>query len=122
MLRYFPKIRRFALIFPLFVLALAISERSARSVEPVQIGGATAQGQVANLKDTLEKGLKCRLDREFRFVDRVVIAVDNGQLPEKTVLEMFSYARRKNQHRPFVYFERGLIIRAAQLGVILEEA
>lgn len=122
MLRNLPAIRRSALVFPLFLLALAISERSARSVEPVRIGGANASGQVANLKDTLEKGLKCRLDREFRFVDRVVIAVNDGLLPEKTVLEMFSYARRKNQHRPFVYFERGMIIRAAQLGVILEEA
>jgi len=122
MLRNLPPLHRFALVLPLFLLALAITERSARSVEPVRVGGANAQGQVANLKDTLEKGLKCRLDREFRFVGRVVKAVDDGRLPEQTVLEMFTYARRKNEHRPFVYFERGLIIRAAQLGVILEKA
>ncbi|MEX0793662.1 MAG: hypothetical protein WD045_11030 [Pirellulaceae bacterium] len=120
MLRKLPAIRPFALVFPLFLLALTISGRSADAVEPVSFDGTTAQGQVANLKDTLEKGLKCRLEREFRFVDRVVIAVDEGDLPVKMVLEMFSYARRKNQHRPFVYFERGMIIRAAELGIKLE--
>lgn len=115
-------LRRIALVFPMFLLVLTVVGRTAESVEPVRLTGTTAQGQVANLKDTLEKGLKCRLDREFAFVDLVVIAVDERRLPEKMVLEMFTYARRKNQHRPFVYFERGMIIRAAELGVKLEVA
>ena len=121
MLRTLPPLRSLALFFPLFFLVFTITSRSAESTEPVRFEGTTTQGKVANLKDTLEKGLQCRLDREFQFVARVVVAVNNGLLPEKTVLEMFSCARRKNQHRPFVYFERGLRIKAGQLGVDLEK-
>lgn len=72
------------------------------------------------LKETLEKGLKCRLPSEFAFVKRVVYLVDQGILPEDLVYSTFIWARR-NPNIPFPYFKQGLIVRAARIGITIQE-
>ena len=71
-----------------------------------------------NLKDRLEKGLKARLPAEFQFIARVVELVEKKTLPLSLVDGMYHWARRKPKHH-FQYFEHGLRIRAAKIGVNL---
>ena len=88
----------------------------------------TALGQTPNnpptLRDTLAKGLKARRPREFQFIDRVVAMVQNKQLPLDLVQSTFQWARKKTRFKryPFQYFERGLIQRAAKIGIIIPPA
>lgn len=72
-----------------------------------------------DLKGELEAALKARLPDEFAFVARVVERVDQGQLPLEVVKSTMVWAIRKRPHAPFVYFERALRLRAAELGVSL---
>ena len=72
----------------------------------------------ADLKERLEKGLKARRPAEFKFIARVVELVEQKTLPLGMVDGTFLWARRKAKH-PFQYFERGLRIRAAKIGVKL---
>lgn len=78
---------------------------------------ASGADQVANLKDTLEKGLKARRPEEFQFIARVVKLVEEGQLPLPLVLGTFKWARSRSSHIPYPYFKRGLQERAARIGV-----
>ena len=72
-----------------------------------------------SLKDVLAKGLKARRPEEFAFVDRVVKLVNHGRLSREMVESTFLWARRKSNDFPFVYFERGLKVRAHDAGVNL---
>ena len=76
------------------------------------------------LRETLATGLKARLPREFQFIDRVVNMVQNNQLPLPLVQSTFLWARKKARfnRNPFWYFERGLRLRAAQVGIIVPPA
>jgi hypothetical protein len=76
-------------------------------------------GQVADLKDQLEKGLRARLPTDFAFIEKVINLVNHGKLPQKLVLGTFDYARKKSLKRPFPYFERALRLRAAKIGVTI---
>ncbi|MCO6454116.1 MAG: hypothetical protein J5I93_02270 [Pirellulaceae bacterium] len=78
---------------------------------------ASGADQVANLKDTLEKGLKARRPEEFRFIARVVKLVEEDRLPLPLVLGTFKWARSRSSHVPYPYFKRGLEERAARIGV-----
>ncbi|HKD36729.1 MAG TPA: hypothetical protein VKB78_08005 [Pirellulales bacterium] len=84
------------------------------------IASATDTGTsgTPKLKDTLEKGLKARLPSEFAFIDEVISKVDDGTLPRSMVESTFLWARRRQIHA-FEYFEQGLKVRAAQIGVSL---
>jgi hypothetical protein len=72
--------------------------------------------KMANLRETLEKGLQARRPEEFEFIRRVVQQVDDGTLPMDLVRGTFDWARRKRPF-PFPYFERALKLRAAKLGI-----
>lgn len=84
---------------------------------------SSGAGQVAGLKDQLEKGLKCRRPQEFAFVAAVVAKVDNGDLTRQIVVETFAYARKKatkvGHKYAFPYFARALEERAKQAGTPL---
>jgi hypothetical protein len=80
--------------------------------------GAAMAAEVADLQEQLEDGLKARLPREFAFIDRVVALVREGRLPLDLVKGTFQWARSKRPY-PFPYFERGLRLRAAKLGITL---
>ena len=84
--------------------------------------GQTPNG-TATLRDTLASGLKARRPREFRFIDRVVGMVENKQLPLDLVQSTFQWVRKKRFTRyPFQYFERGLIQRAKDKGIVIPPA
>jgi len=76
-------------------------------------------GQVPDLKETLDKGLKARLPSEFAFLRRVVEEVDNKRLPRKMVLGTFQWARRQSDEMPFPYFQFALRLQAKKVGVQL---
>lgn len=78
-------------------------------------GAANPRVQV-DLQIQLEKGLKCRRPVEFEFVEHVVELVAEGTLPRSLVDSTFLWARRQGRY-PFPYFQRGLKVRAARLGI-----
>lgn len=81
---------------------------------------SAASGQEpVTLKSTLEKGLLCRRDYEFAFVDMVADKVAQNELPLDVVLSMFQWARQRRPRLPFPYFQAGLRERAKVLGVQL---
>jgi hypothetical protein len=82
-----------------------------QSGTPISPGGL-------DLKNTLEKGLKARRPVEFEFIARVVELVDEGTLPQGTVITSFLWARRHKPY-PYPYFEFGLRNQAAKLNIQL---
>lgn len=72
---------------------------------------------VASLRDQLRSVLKCRRDLEFEFVNRVADLVEQNQLPRDMVLAVMHYAVRKRPQFPYTWFERGIRIKAEELGV-----
>ena len=82
-----------------------------------------ADQQVANLNETLRSVLRARRPQEFAFVDLVTQKVDEGRLPTALVLSMMKWARERAEQRksniPFPYFQEGLRLRAAEIGVDL---
>jgi len=71
-----------------------------------------------DLKVTLEKGLKARRPQEFAFLKLVVHRVEDGTLPLPLVESTFLWARKQRPY-PYMYFERGLKVRAKRIGVAL---
>ena len=85
--------------------------------------------QQATLNELLRSVLKCRRPEEFAYVNLVTAKVDSGELPVALVLSMMQWARKRSRqevenHRrktdiPFPYFQEGLRLRAAEIGVTL---
>lgn len=99
----------------LFVVGLALCGPSlSPSHAQVKPGGSSV---VTDLKTTLEKGLRCRLPREFEFVNRVVTFVDDGRLDRKTVMMTFLWARKKPDHYQATYFILAMREQAKKAGV-----
>jgi hypothetical protein len=73
-------------------------------------------GAQVNFKQQLEQGLYARRPEEFAFIARVVRMVELNQLSRLLVDSTFQWARKKRPY-PYVYFERGLKVRAARLGI-----
>lgn len=100
---------------------------------PVATSGrcARADEQQATLNELLRSILKCRRPEEFAYVNLVTAKVDSGQLPVALVLSMMQWARKRSRqevenHRrntdiPFPYFQQGMHLRAAEIGVNLPE-
>src|SRR5687767_6620598 len=85
-------------------------------------GPARAQigpGEQIDLTNTLEKGLRVRLQRERLFVQRVVRLVGEGTLQRDMVLSLFYKARQRDNRHPFVYFREMMTIAAKQQGVVI---
>ena len=85
-------------------------------------GSAAAQigpGERIDLKDTLEKGLKVRVDRERRFVARVVVLVTRGAFERELVLAIFQKARARHHRFPFAYFRAMMQVIAKKQGLDL---
>jgi hypothetical protein len=88
-----------------------------------------ADEQQATLNELLRSVLKCRRPEEFAYVNLVTAKVDAGQLPVALVLSMMQWARKRSRqevenHRrktdiPFPYFQQGMHLRAAEIGVDL---
>lgn len=78
-------------------------------------------GTTTSLKQQLEFGLKARRPTEFRFIANVVQMVDQGKLSMKLVKSTFQWARHRRPYQ-FPYFERGLRLRAARLGIVVPKS
>lgn len=76
--------------------------------------------EVANLKDTLEKGLKARFPGDFQFIQKVVQMVQLNQLPLDMVLGTFHWVRTEKAHKKYKvpYFAKALRSRAKKKGII----
>jgi hypothetical protein len=68
--------------------------------------------------EEIKAALHTAAPEEDGFVDRVVDLAHRGVLPLSMVDSTFQWARKKNRHR-FQYFKRGMILRAARIGVQL---
>ncbi|PHS19016.1 MAG: hypothetical protein COA78_01235 [Blastopirellula sp.] len=75
--------------------------------------------KVPNLKQTLTAGLKARKTKEHEFIAKVVVLVNNGKLPLKTVMTSFKWARSKDDKIPFIYFENALRKQAKKIKVTI---
>ncbi|MEN6405798.1 MAG: hypothetical protein ABFC77_04925 [Thermoguttaceae bacterium] len=82
----------------------------------VGLRGATAAALDA---DTMRVALHTATTEEDGFIDKVLLAVRQGELPGSLVQSTFLWARRKPHHQ-FQYFKRGLILRASQQGILLQ--
>src|SRR3954451_3015477 len=88
---------------------------------------ARGDEQQATLNELLRSVLKCRRPEEFAYVNLVTAKVDSGELPVALVLSMMKWARDRSQQEtksgrrktdiPFPYFQEGMRLRAAQIGV-----
>jgi hypothetical protein len=101
--------------FFLFCLALLGTRQLAVAESTPTRSGELSKS--ADFKERLEKDLMARRPSEFAFIDKVVGLVDAGTLPRSLVNAVYLWARR--QARPFQYFERGLRVRAAKIGVTI---
>jgi len=94
----------------LFLLAAA-------AMLPPSAAAQIAPGERVSLRETLEKGLRVRTDRERQYIARVLDLVERKVLPRELVLTVFQKARNRNPRVPLVYFREMLAILAAQKGV-----
>ena len=102
--------------------AVALVLLGSLAIGPAVVAAQGSKSSIApggpDLKATLEKGLKARRPQEFSFIQLVVNRVDDGSLPQPLVESTFLWARKQRPY-PYVYFERGLKVRAKQLGISL---
>jgi hypothetical protein len=108
-----PRAARVLLLLFVVGFALSFGGLSATHAQ-VKSGGSEV---VTDLKTTLEKGLRCRLPREFEFVDKVVQYVDDGKLDRKTVMMTFLWALKKPNHYQATFFMLAMREQAKKLGV-----
>jgi hypothetical protein len=119
------------LILSTLVLSAAISGRivqramAADEVQKVDVTPAKPNRPIS-LRDRLVVGLQARLKTEVAFVDAVVTEVQAGHIPQQQVDETFFWARQRaalardgRPHRPIIYFEPAMRIRANLLHVSL---
>ena len=98
---------------------MGLSVSAAATFAGVVVCARSAVSQTPKLRDTLEKGLKARLPKEFKFIDVVVTMVENKTLPEPMVLSAFHYVRKRKSHKAGLvpYFEEALRRIAATKGI-----
>jgi hypothetical protein len=68
--------------------------------------------------DTMKVALHTATPEEDGFIEYVLLKVDKGVLPLDLVESTFLWAKKKPCYK-FQYFKRGLILRAAQQGIVL---
>lgn len=67
---------------------------------------------------TMKAALHTTTVEEEGFIDAVVKKVRDGDLPAALVDTTFEWARKKPKHK-FQYFKKGLVTRAAEIGIAL---
>jgi hypothetical protein len=112
----------------LFVVVLLgqTHEQSARADDAANVILTPATSdKPATVRDRLIAGLQARLPSEVAFIDQILLAVQNGHLPQRMVDETFFWARQKaadpahGPQRPIVYFRPAMVARANALHVTL---
>lgn len=109
--RVFSRLRLFSILFTVLTGA-QVAKLYGQFGQPRRY----RDGIQVNFKQQLEQGLYARRPEEFEFIARVVRMVDENQLPRQLVESTFQWARKKRPY-PYVYFERGLKVRAARLRI-----
>jgi hypothetical protein len=71
------------------------------------------------LRIQLQNGLRVFLPEQQEFLDRVLLAVDNGQIPRAMVNMVYVWSQRRNKKVPFPYFEFAMRTLAERRGVTL---
>ncbi len=71
------------------------------------------------LRIQLQNGLRVFLPEQQDFLDLVLVAVDNGQLPRAMVNMVYVWSLRRNRKIPFPYFEVAMRALAERRGVLL---
>ena len=71
------------------------------------------------LRVQLQSGLRVFLPEQQEFLDTVLAAVDNGQLPRAMVNMVYVWSLRRNRKIPFPYFEIAMRALAERRGVTL---
>jgi hypothetical protein len=71
------------------------------------------------LRIQLQNGLRLFLPEQQDFLDQVLTAVDNGQLPRAMVNMVYVWSLRRNRKFPFPYFEVAMRTLAERRGVTL---
>jgi len=106
------------------LLAMGIIAAPAVSQTTSNIG--PAQGRQVSLQQQLTAGLKVITNADKAFINRVVLAVEQGRLPRKLVDSTFLWSRyraaRKSytrRLRPIVYFQPALTLQAKRIGILL---
>jgi hypothetical protein len=99
-----------------WVLALLLSLIVLPSVAPPGLA-QIAPGERITLRDTLEKGLRARTDRDRQYIGRVIALIDQNVLSRDLVLTVFQKARAHNPRVPLVWFRFALAKLAAEKGV-----
>ena len=77
--------------------------------------------RTANLRERLVNGLRVRTDEERAFIEKVIVGVENGSIPQDLVDSSFLWVRNKKSRSnfPFFYFERVLRIQGKKRGVAI---
>jgi hypothetical protein len=115
------------------LLALALllpdhaSDQAVAATGVQRVAITPARGRVPiSLRDRLLVGLQARIDTEVAFVERVVLKVNTGKLPERVVDQTFFWARQRaavgrsgRPRRPIIFFQPAMIARAKRLGIEL---
>lgn len=110
------------------LLAAGLVASMLGTLAPAQQQGDTgaSEGRQLDLKDQLTYGLRAFTPGDKLFIDKVVLAVEQGQLPRRLVDSTFLWARQRAEQRswtrrlrPMVYFQPGLTLRAKRIGVTL---
>jgi hypothetical protein len=106
-----------------------VDNRAAAATGPARPNltpGSSRQG--ISFRDRLIAGLQARRGSEVDFIDRVVLKVRLGRLPERLVNQTFFWSRdRANRtgygtagtQRPIIYFQPVMTAQAKHLGVSL---
>lgn len=95
-------------LFLVVALGLALFSRFAQPAHAASLDATT-----------LKAALHTATPEEDGFIEKVLAKVEDGTLPVAMVESTFLWARQKPKNK-FQYFKRGLIERAARIGIDLE--
>ncbi len=97
----------------------ALAAGTLAAIVVVSLLASPVRGETARLNAAqIKAALRTETPEENGFVDRVVGLAQAGTLPPQLVESTFQWARKKPNFR-FQYFKRGMIVRAARLGISL---
>lgn len=103
-----------------FVLMLGLSaapQATGLAAEPP----AAARSSIPTLADRLKTGLRVQAPADVAFCDAVAAQVRTGRLPAPLVDSTFLWATQRGKKYPFPAFAHVMRIKAAKLGVSLDQ-
>jgi len=99
----------------MFLLLATTAPTTLWAAEPA----ATARNAIASLEERLKAGLKVRDPADVAFCDRVIEAVQAGEIPAQVVDATYLWAVRRGKKYPFPAFQFSIRAKAERLGIRL---